>query len=140
MIRAVFIASVAIVLSGCASQSGPIAPAEPLGEVSAVQQPPVHLVTDQWLGKWAGVEGLNLTVSKDEAAGAGHYVLQMQYGLDANQRGAFKGQATAAGIAFTRNNAAQLLRAGDGQATGLKWLADKNNCLIVRTGEGYCRD
>ncbi len=31
-----------------------------------------------------------------------------------------------------------MLRAGDGEATGLKWLADKD-CLIVATGEGYCR-
>jgi hypothetical protein len=63
----------------------------------------------------------------------------MQYGLDADAAGTFKGEAAEDGIAFTRPDGPQLLRAGDGAATGLKWLADKKDCLIVATGEGYCR-
>ncbi|MBH3370693.1 lipoprotein [Pseudomonas carnis] len=95
--------------------------------------------TDKWVGKWVGVEGLHLTIAKDDSIGRGHYLLTMQYGLDADDAGTFKGEATEDGIAFTRPDGPQLLRAGDGGATGLKWLADKKDCLIVATGEGYCR-
>ncbi|WPN97590.1 lipoprotein [Pseudomonas sp. MUP55] len=99
------------------------------------QTPP----TDNWVGKWIGVEGLNLSIAKDDSIGRGHYLLTMQYGLDADASGTFKGQATDDGIAFTRPDGPQVLRAGDGAATGLKWLADKKDCLIVAAGEGYCR-
>lgn len=99
------------------------------------QTPP----TDSWVGKWIGVEGLHLTIAKDDSIGRGHYLLTMQYGLDADAAGTFKGEAAEDGIAFTRPDGPQQLRAGDGAATGLKWLADKKNCLIVATGEGYCR-
>ncbi|MCF5367479.1 hypothetical protein, partial [Pseudomonas sp. PA-4-8C] len=95
--------------------------------------------TDKWVGKWIGVEGLHLTIAKDDSIGRGHYLLTMQYGLDADDAGTFKGEATDDGIAFTRPDGPQLLRAGDGAATGLKWLADKKDCLVVATGEGYCR-
>jgi len=95
--------------------------------------------TDEWVGKWIGVEGLNLNIAKDDSIGRGHYILTMQYGLDADASGTFKGQATDEGIAFTRPDGPQVLRAGDGAATGLKWLADKKDCLIVAAGEGYCR-
>ena len=95
--------------------------------------------TDKWVGKWVGVEGLHLTIAKDDSIGRGHYLLTMQYGLDADDAGTFKGEAAEDGIAFTRPDGPQLLRAGDGAATGLKWLADKKDCLIVATGEGYCR-
>lgn len=92
-----------------------------------------------WVGKWVGVEGLYLTIAKDEAAGEGNYLLTMQYSLDAGDKGTFKGKATAQGISFTRPDGEQTLRAGDGAATGLKWLAEKKDCLVVQQGEGYCR-
>ncbi|MFI8481667.1 hypothetical protein ACIGCM_13980 [Pseudomonas sp. NPDC078700] len=130
MLKTALVLSLGVVLSACTQDSSaPRPPALTPGSVS-----------DQWVGRWIGVEGLNLTLSKDMQAGPGHYLLDMQYGLDADQSGTFKGQATAEGIAFERDDGPQLLRAGDGQATGLKWLADKHNCLIVKPGEGYCRD
>ena len=58
-------------------------------------------------------------------------------GTDAS--GTFKGEAGEDGITFNRPDGPQVLRAGDGAATGLKWLADKKDCLVVNTGEGYCR-
>ena len=81
-----------------------------------------------------------LTVSKDDSIGRGHYLLTMQYGLDADASGTFKGEAGEDGIIFNRPDGPQVLRAGDGAATGLKWLADKKDCLVVNTGEGYCRE
>lgn len=91
---------------------------------------------DKWVGRWRGVEGLNLVIAKDSAPG--HYMLDMQYSLD--DKGKFTGVATAEGIAFTRPDGEKVLRPTDGDATGLKWLAGKKDCLTVASGEGYCRD
>ena len=91
---------------------------------------------DAWVGRWTGVEGTYLVISK--AALPDHYRLEMQYTLDSN--GKYDGVGTDAGIAFTRPDGKQVLRASDGDATGLKWLAGKKDCLTVKTGEGYCRD
>ncbi len=96
--------------------------------------------TDRWIGRWTGVEGLTLEVAKDPDAAAGHYLLRMQYGLDAADAGTFKGVADGDTIRFTRPDGAQALRATDGDATGLKYLAGKRDCLTVKPGEGYCRD
>jgi hypothetical protein len=48
--------------------------------------------TDKWIGQWIGVEGLHLTIAKDDSIGRGHYLLTMQYGLDAEDAGTFKGK------------------------------------------------
>lgn len=93
---------------------------------------------DAWLGRWKGVEGTYLVVSK--GAAPGKYRLEMQYTLDADGKGKFDGTATPEGIAFERPDGKQVLRASNGDATGLKWLAGKKDCLKVKDGEGYCRD
>jgi hypothetical protein len=99
------------------------------------------LPTDAWVGRWAGVESLYLEVARDEAKGVGHYRLSMRYGTDAGDSGVFDGQAFGDLIRFSRPvDGMQTLRASDGEATGLKYLAGKQSCLMVKPGEGYCRD
>ncbi len=93
---------------------------------------------DGWIGRWIGVEGLNLTVSKGKSAGL--YSLKMQYGTDEDMSGTFEGVGTAEGIAFVRPDGEQVLRASTGDDTGLKYLAGKTDCLKVKDGEGYCRN
>ncbi|MEP9358223.1 hypothetical protein [Sphingomonas sp. KR3-1] len=89
-----------------------------------------------WVGRWKGVEGTYLKVSKGKDAGT--YKLEMQYTLD--DKGTFDGKGTNTGIAFTRPDGDHVLTPSDGDATGLKWLAGKKDCLTVKSGEGYCRD
>ncbi|RQO51100.1 membrane lipoprotein lipid attachment site-containing protein [Pseudomonas sp. KBW05] len=137
MKKTLFVLSAVALLAAC-NQEAKEAPKPAPASVQATLVPATP-PTDQWVGKWIGVEGLNLTIAKDDSIGRGHYLLTMQYGLDADDSGTFKGEAAEDGIAFTRPDGPQLLRAGDGEATGLKWLADKKDCLIVATGEGYCR-
>ena len=137
MKKTLLLLSALTLLAACNQESKP-APKPAPASVQATLVPPTP-PTDQWVGKWTGVEGLHLSIAKDDSIGRGHYLLTMQYGLDADDSGTFKGEATEDGIAFTRPDGPQLLRAGDGAATGLKWLADKKDCLIVATGEGYCR-
>ncbi|MDF2385577.1 hypothetical protein JMG10_29195 [Nostoc ellipsosporum NOK] len=91
---------------------------------------------DDWVGRWKGVEGTYLVVAKGKDAGT--YKLEMQYTLD--DKGSFEGTGTRGGIAFERPDGKQVLRASDGDATGLKYLAGKKDCLSVKSGEGYCRD
>jgi hypothetical protein len=94
--------------------------------------------TDKWIGRWRGVEGLNLVIAKDARKGAGHYTLTQQYTLD--DKGVFAGTGVGDVIQFHRPDGDQTLRETDGMATGLKYLATKKVCLTVKPGEGYCRD
>jgi len=89
--------------------------------------------TAAYTGKWTGPEGTALTIlpnGKD-------YTVTVR-NLDGPRD--FAGSAVADGIQFTRDGKTFVIHKGDGAATGMKWLADKKDCLIVETGEGYCRD
>ncbi|NTS65384.1 hypothetical protein HRV97_09435 [Sphingomonas sp. HHU CXW] len=87
-----------------------------------------------YAGRWIGVEGtyLNVTPTGPKTAS-----LEMQYDLD--HKGTYPASVVPEGLRFTRNGETLLLRPSDGDATGLKWLAGKRNCLTVKSGEGYCR-
>jgi len=87
-------------------------------------------------GRWIGVEGMYLDVTPTGATTA---TLKMRWGLDADMEGRFPASVTRDGLRFTRDGETLLLRPSDGDATGLKWLAGKKDCLTVATGEGYCR-
>ena len=52
----------------------------------------------------------------------------------------FAGVAAADSIEFRRDGVTESIRATNGDATGMKWLAGKANCLTIKRGEGYCRD
>jgi len=90
-------------------------------------------VTDKWLGKWIGPEGTYLVLSKN----AEKYVVEIN-SLD----GPATYDAASAGdrIEFQRNGKTEYIHAGNGRDTGMKWLLDKSHCLIIKTGEGFCRD
>jgi hypothetical protein len=88
-----------------------------------------------WAGRWTGVEGLYVDI---EPTVPENYRLVMQYDLD--HKGEFVGHDSEHGIKFTRNGEMLSLRRGGGVETGLKYLADKRDCLVVNEGEGYCRD
>jgi hypothetical protein len=90
-------------------------------------------LTDQWLGKWIGPEGTYLLLSNH---GAGYLVeINSLDGL-----ATYEGTSVGDHIDFQRNGKTESIRAGSGQETGMKWLLDKKNCLIIRTGEGFCRE
>lgn len=90
-----------------------------------------------YLGRWRGVEGLNLVVTPRTGSDAA-VMLAMQWSLD--DKGRYDGAVTPQGIRFERNGAQKLLRPSDGAGTGLKYLDGKADCLTVKPGEGYCRD
>jgi hypothetical protein len=91
--------------------------------------------TDAWLGRWTGPEGSYLLLESGTETGLYKVTI-------ANLDGPRQFEGTAAGdkVQFTRDGKAQLLHATNGVDTGMKWLADKKECLTVNAGEGYCRD
>lgn len=88
-----------------------------------------------WAGKWTGVEGMYVTITPTEPE---RYSLEMQSDLDT--MGTYVGRDSEHGIKFERGGEAFSLHRGNGEDTGLKYLAGKKECLIVKEGEGYCRD
>lgn len=90
--------------------------------------------TDKWIGKWIGPEGTFLEI----ASNTDHtYQITIQ-NLD-NSR-SFKGINIGELIEFERDGHKEIIRASTGAETGMKWLSDKHDCLMIKTGEGYCRD
>ena len=88
-----------------------------------------------WAGRWIGPEGLFVEITPTTAE---HYRLEMQSDLDT--RGTYEGRDDEHGIRFTRNGEALMLYRASGDDTGLKYLAGKRQCLMVKPGEGFCRD
>jgi hypothetical protein len=88
---------------------------------------------DSWVGTWQGPEGTSLVIAKQDVG----YEITIT-NLDGPR--AFHGVAADELLQFERDGVTETLRAGDGAATGMKWLAGHKDCLVVKSGEGYCRD
>jgi hypothetical protein len=53
---------------------------------------------------------------------------------------AIPGTADGDVIRFERGGVRETIRKATGDQTGLKWLAGKQNCLVIKQAEGFCRD
>lgn len=92
---------------------------------------------DPFAGRWTGPEGLYAQITP--AAAASSYRVEMQYTLD--DKGNFTATRDGDALKMTRNGQAVTIKPGTGDETGMKWLAGKQDCLVVIAGsEGYCRD
>lgn len=147
-------AAAALLLSGCGSKTADNAAAGGEGEnalanveeVPANEEPvdanlietadaPDVSVTDGWVGKWVGVEGLALDIARAEVPGT--YTLNVTL-LDGTR--SYEGTSDGSAIHFTRGGKEQTLRKATGEETGLKYLAGKKDCLMIQPSEGFCRD
>ena len=88
---------------------------------------------DAWVGDWVGPEGTSLRVAKEQI---GYEVTITS--LDGPR--SFHAFASDEVLQFERDGVLETVRAGDGKATEMKWLEGERHCLVVRPGEGYCRD
>lgn len=86
-----------------------------------------------FLGKWTGPEGTSLVVSQ---TGTQYSVAITN--LDGTRT--YAGVPVPDGLSIQRDGSTYIIHKGDGVQTGMKWLMEKKDCLIVITGEGYCRD
>jgi len=135
-ITALAVVTTLAALAGCPAKQEPVAPAHAPARVEEKKAAPAveAFATDAWLGKWVGVEGLALVIER--GAGPGTYNLTISL-MDSTTK--HVGTADNTRIRFERNGT-EYIHAGKGSDSGLKWLADKNNCLIIKEGEGFCRD
>ena len=118
--------AVAAALAGCGRPA-----TEPIASPAPAASPPAAGPA-RWIGRWQGPEGSFLDIS----GGAGAYRVTVQ-NLDGPR--SFDATASEDAIRFTRDGVTETIRAGSGADTGMKWLADKKDCLVVKAGEGYCR-
>jgi len=52
----------------------------------------------------------------------------------------FDAAAAGEALTFERDGKTETIRATNGAGTGMKWLAEKTDCLVVTAGsEGFCR-
>ena len=121
--------------SGPAPDTGNDGTMTSVGSIERNVAAPVPVPRD-YTGRWIGVEGMVLDIAP--AATPGHYALTMQWDLD--NKGKFDGIAAGDTITFDRNGIRETLRPTNGDATGLKYLFGKTDCLTVKPGEGYCRE
>jgi hypothetical protein len=87
-----------------------------------------------WNGKWVGVEGLVLIIAPGATADTRKLKITL---LDGTKD--YIGKVDDDQIEFTRDGTMETIHAGTGAETGLKYLAGKDDCLIIKAGEGFCR-
>ena len=117
------VSAFALVAVGCVASDEPDAGDAPAATATA----------DGWLGRWNGPEGTFLLLERS----GDQYRVTVQ-NLDGPRT--FEAIAVAGGLQFERDGVVESPYATNGADTGMKWLADKSDCLTVRPGEGYCRD
>lgn len=131
----------ACALAACSKDAPPAAGAPtPAADATPASTPPpgpadTAPTEAAYLGRWIGVEGMFLEVRPKADGGVS---LEMQWDLD--HAGTFDGTVTAEGLRFMRDGVAETAVHASGDAIGLKYLAGKTDCLMVKPGEGYCRD
>ncbi len=85
------------------------------------------------VGRWSGPEGsyVNITEKDDKFA----IVLA---NLDGPKT--YEGTAKGSVIEFTRNGKTETITAATGEETGMKYLLDEKNCVVITKGsEGFCK-
>lgn len=100
---------------------------------TSVPTVPATPVTQAWLGKWTGPEGTYLILDQHQ----GGYDLYIK---DLDGVTTYAATPGIDSVRFERDGKPFIIRHGNGDATGMKWLAGKMDCLIVQPGEGYCRN
>jgi hypothetical protein len=115
-------------VAGCSGkpQAATVAPVPPAAA-------PATEVAASWVGKWTGPEGTYLEIATQDGA----YSVTIS-NLDGPRT--FAAKPGSASLDFERDGTTERIRATDGPGTGMKWLATKTDCLVVSTGEGFCRD
>ena len=133
-----------MIAAGCGQKSAAPSPEQGAGPVASTPAPaPAEpapekagpLPTDAWIGRWIGVEGLALDIQPGDAPGDYNLMIAR---LDATDD--YPAKADGDVIRFERAGVSETIRKATGAQTGLKWLAGKQDCLMIKSGEGFCRD
>ena len=126
------ILSLVVLMAGCQGREAPS-----VGAATGLPSTAKGVLFQTWIGKWDGPEGTYLMLSRASSAKNDKYLIEIR-DLDGSKT--FEGVPSGDRILFTRNGNAESIRAGDGEQAGMKWLLDKKECLVIKHGEGFCRD
>lgn len=119
-----------LMLIACSDQPASSNTTSSINTTNAPATPPK---TDAWIGQWNGPEGTFINIS----GGDGTYTITIA-DLDGPKQ--YRGTSTGNEITFERNGTTEKIQASNGADTGMKWLAEKTDCLRIRSGEGWCRN
>jgi hypothetical protein len=122
-----------VVMGACRDRNPSAAGPSATGSSASSSNPATAPATQKWLGQWNGPEGTYLVLSQN----GDKYVVKIR-SLDSLD--SYDGVPSGDRIQFVRNGKPESVHAGNGEETGMKWLLDKKNCLIIKSGEGFCRD
>jgi len=85
------------------------------------------------VGKWTGVEGTYLNITEKD----GKFSVEIK---DLDKAETFDGTAKGDAIEFTRKGKTETVKHATGEETGMKYLLEEKNCVVITKGsEGYCR-
>lgn len=136
MIRPLFplVMLTAFGLAACSPQPAEQGVAESAGGTSS-EAPSVEAANAiaALLGEWPGVEGTYLIITPTPDG----YAVEI---ADLDGPRTFQGRADGDAIVIERDGLPLRIRKGTGEQTGMKWLADSQDCVVVDANEGYCRD
>jgi len=131
--------ALAALLAACGNQEqAAVEPTSTVPSDQSVEQAAgaeaVNRSVDGWVGRWPGVEGTYLDIARN----GDKYEIEIA-NLDGPKT--YEGISAGDHIEFRRGGKMESIRASDGNGTGMKWLLDKTNCLVITWGsEGYCRN
>jgi hypothetical protein len=116
--------------AACQDQRQVVATPSPSPTVAAASK---SSPVDLWVGRWAGVEGTSLDLAKN----GDRWTVRV---ADLDGVKTYEGVAVADHLEFKRGDKTETIRPTDGEGTGMKWLTEEKNCLVITVGsEGYCR-
>lgn len=121
-----------LLLIACSDKTTQVASSS-TSSATTVDAATVPIKTDAWVGTWKGPEGTSLLITGKD----GNYIITI---ADLDGTTQYEGATTSDQIAFERDGIKEAIQASNGADTGMKWLAEKSDCLRVRMGEGWCRD
>ena len=109
----------------------------PVATPSPAASPVADVKTDPkaetLVGKWTGVEGTYLNITEKD----GKYSVEIK-NLDKAET--FDGTKKGDVIEFTRNGKIETVKHATGEETGMKYLLEEKNCVVITKGsEGYCK-
>lgn len=122
-----------LLLIACGDKTTPVSANSTSSETAVEAAATAPIKTDAWVGTWKGPEGTSLHI----AGGGGNYKITI---ADLDSATQYEGATTSNKIVFERDGVKETIEASSGADTGMKWLADKSDCLRVKSGEGWCRD
>lgn len=107
-------------------------PASPAPDAKSAGPPSAKLSALE--GQWQGPEGTSLAIARDGEK----YKVTIK-NLDGKTE-SFEGAAKDDTIQFKRGDKLETIKAATGEETGMKYLLNEKNCVVVNKGsEGYCK-